>query len=223
MSLIRAFNLTISTKDDVSDDTVKKVTRWITKSCSHFLVVCENDTGKRHLHAALFFSEPKDKKKLRENIWQRYVKDNHPTSIGKFAVHMQASPGAKWVSDYLHKDANKEEIAASLPFDLHDLDEFYPCVDEQALLMKATDKVVDVFYANHEATYKEWLSENSWFSSTQTAHEYFCMRMFVAKDMRVIADSRRVHQMSVALHKYSVESYKLTNLEISIDKSFLTC
>ena len=80
--------------------------------------------------------------------------------------------------------------------------------------MAATDKPLDCFYALHEGVYKEWLHDNTWVSSSQTAHEYFQLRMFVRKDMRVIADSRRVHQMAVTLHKYSTDDYKLTNFEL---------
>lgn len=214
-ALCRAFNLTVSTKDDISEEAIKKFKKWLTKTALYYYCVIECDTGKRHLHATMFFKEPKDKKKMRENIWDRYIKPHHLTSIGKVAVHLQACPGRKWFDEYLRKDDTREEVAQEVPEDLDDLNDYFPSEETQALFMNAKEKVLDVFYAQHEVVYKEWLSENTWASSTETAHEYFHLRMFVRKDMRVIADSRRVHQMAVALHRYSVESYKLTNLEIS--------
>lgn len=71
----------------------------------------------------------------------------------------------------------------------------------------------DVFYAQHEVTYKEWLEEMKYASTTKVAHEYFKMRMFERKDMRVVADSRRVHQMAVFLHRYATDCRALTEQE----------
>lgn len=215
IALVRAFNLTVSVRGDITDECVKAIKKWLTKNATYVHCVVEQETSKRHLHAAMFFKEPRDKKKMRENLWARQVKPFHPTSVGSAACQVQAAPGRKWIDEYLHKEDTVERVLSVLPDDLDDLNEYYPDEATQQMLMAAKDKTVDVFYATHEVVYKEWLHENTWSSSTQTAHEYFCMRMFVRKDMRVIADSRRVHQMAVALHKYSTETYKLTNLEIS--------
>ena len=214
-ALVQAFNLTVSVKEDISDECVKAIKKWLTKNTKYVHCVLEQETSKRHLHAAMFFTEPRDKKKLRENLWDRQVKPHHPTSIGRFAVHLQAAPGRKWIDEYLLKEDNVEVVLSDLPDETDDLNEYYPSEETQAILMSAKDKIVDCFYATHEAVYKEWLHENTWVSSTQTAHEYLCLRMFVRKDIRVIADSRRCHQIAVALHKYSTETYKLTALELS--------
>jgi len=214
-SFVKSFNLTVSVREDISDEAIKAIKKWISKNTKWVYCVVEHDTGKAHLHATMFFEEPRDKKKMRENIWARQVKPFHPTSIGSVAVQIQACPGRKWLDEYLHKDSVRDVVIEHLPEDLDDVNEYFPTQAEQEFLMAAKEKVVDCFYAKHEVEYKKWLHENTWVSSTQTAHEYFSLCMFVRKDMRVIADSRRVHQMSVALHKYSVETYKLTNLEIS--------
>lgn len=213
---IRAFNLTVSTREDISDECVKALCKWISKQCKYALVVCENETGKRHLHAGLFFTDPRNKKKDQDNIWQRLVKPHHPTSIGRIAVHIQACPGKKWVTEYLHKDKDAEQVLSIMPAHVDELDEYYPTQAEQEVLMSAKDKIVDLFYSNHEITYKAWLAEKQYpYSSPQTAAEYFNHRMYVIRDMRCIEDPRRVHMKSVALHKYTVQDGKLTNLEIS--------
>ena len=214
-ALVQAFNLTVSVKDDITDECIKAIKKWLTKNTKWVHCVVEQETSKRHLHAAMFFEAPRDKKKLRENLWDRQVKPFHPTSIGRIAVHIQSAPGRKWIDEYLAKEEHVEVVLSHLPVDTADLDEYFPSEETQAFLMSAKDKTVDCFYATHEVVYKEWLHDNTWASSTATAHEYFKMRMFVRKDIRVIADSRRVHQMACALHSYSTDSYKLTNLEIS--------
>lgn len=214
-ALVQAFNLTVSVKEDISDECVRAIKKWLTKNVKWVHCVVEQEASKRHLHAALFFETPRDKKKLRENLWDRQVKPFHPTSIGRIAVHLQASPGRKWIDEYMSKEDNVEVVMTHMPEDTTELDGYFPSEETQAILMSAKDKVVDAFYATHEVVYKEWLHENTWVSSTQTAHEYFMLRMCVRRDMRCIADSRRVHQMAVMLHKYCVQTTKLTNLEIS--------
>lgn len=215
---VRAFNLTVSVRENISDACIKALKTFIKKVCLWYYIVLERgESGKLHMHACLFFKDSRDKKKLRENIWDRFVKPYHSTSIGRIAVHIQAMPGTKWIDEYLLKEEGVEVLEQVLPPAKADLEEFIPTQEVQDMLIKAAEKEqksTDPFYAMHEVAYKQWLHENTWVSSSQTAHEYFQWRMFVKKDQRVVADSRRVHQMAVALHKYSTDSYKLTNLEI---------
>lgn len=212
----RCFNLTVSVKEDISDECVKHLKKWLTKATKYVYCVLEQETSKRHLHATMFFEENQDKKKMRENLWARQVKQYHPTSIGKYAVHIQACPGRKWLDEYLKKEDSREEVLVDLPLDSSLLDEYFPSEEVQQLLIAAKDRVVDVFYAQHEVVYKEWLGEMKYESSIRVAFQYFKNRMCVRKDMRCIADSRRVHQMACMLHHYSTDSDKLTAQEEAV-------
>ena len=216
-SNFRAFNVTISVREDISDECVAAVYKWIKKNAQFYYCVCESDTSKRHLHAMLLFAEIRNKKKMRENLWDRLVKPFHPTSVGRVALNIHVCPGRKWIDEYLIKEAGVEVIGCHLPNEsLGDpsILTFFPTEAEQEKLMAAKDVVIDLFYNKHEIAYKEYLKDRSFVSSSATAHEYFLHRMFVGKDMRVIADSRRVHQLSVALHRYASDCCKLTALEL---------
>lgn len=165
----------------------------------------------------LAFEEPKNKKHLKSNIWQQQVRPYHPTSIGGKAVNLHVCPGRKWIDEYLQKEDTVEIIASVLPQEElgHEpIYAFFPTQEQQESLMAAKDKVLDMFYANHKKTHKDWLHERTFVSATATAHEYFKYRMFVTKDMRVIANSRRVHQINCAMLAYATESQKLTALEL---------
>lgn len=212
-ALCRAFNLTISVKEDISDDCVKAVFKHIKKTAAWYYVVCEQETSKRHLHAMILYKENKDKKKLRENIWERQVKPFHPTSIGRIAVHVQTCVGRKWVDTYLCKEQNVEVIGQHLPEEGRDeekLEDYFPTADVQEILMSAKDKVVDGYYVALEIDYKKYLDEVKLSSSTVVAHEYLRYRMFVRRDMRVVSDYRRVFQNAVALHEYSSGTHELS-------------
>lgn len=222
--LVRAFNLTVSPREDIKDDVVTYFRKWIEKSCKYYYCVVEQETSKRHLHASLFFSDPKDHKNMKDTFWKK-VKTYHTTSIGRVCIHIQAMPGKKWLQEYLQKEDQREIVCSRIPMtegqeiDWDVLDNYIPSEEVQKVLMAAAakkDKSTDPFYSYHEVEYKNWLHRKTWYSSTQSAAEYFGYRMFEAKDMRVIADSRRVHQMAVALHKYATDSGKLTNKEVSM-------
>lgn len=222
--LVRAFNLTVSPREDISDEIVKYFRKWIEKSCKYYYCVVESETSKRHLHASMFFTEPKDPRNMKDTFWKK-VKTVHTTSIGRVCVHIQAMPGEKWLMEYLQKEQEREIVCSRIPLtdgqeiDWSVLNEYIPSEEVQKVLMDVAakkGKASDPFYSYHEVEYKNWLHSHTWVSSTQTAAEYFGYRMFEAKDMRVIADSRRVHQMSVALHKYATDCGKLTNKEISM-------
>lgn len=216
--LCRAFNFTLSPKEDISDECVHKFVKWLQKTAKFVYAVCEHGaSGKRHLHAAVWYTDNKSKKSLQEYTWRQVVQPYHPSSVGKFAINIHSSPGRKWIDEYLKKEEDVEIVLSILPTNLSDLDEYFPDEELQASLVasaKKDEKVWDTFYHYHEIKYKEWLTEKTWVSSHQTAMEYFHMRMFVWKDMRVNADSRKVRQMALALHRYSTSDYKCTAKEL---------
>lgn len=210
--LCRAFNVTISVKEDISDECVSFIKNWCRKQTEWCYAVTEREPCKRHLHANIYFKDNRDPKNIRDTLWKK-IKSYHPTSIGRHALHIQACPGRKWVDEYLTKYESSEVVFSNLPENLDDLEDFFPDETVQEILKKKSqrdEKTVDVFYAAHEIEYRKYLEEQTFVSSSETAHEYFLWRMCVRKDMRVIADDRRLFQMSKMLHRYTIEENKLT-------------
>lgn len=215
--MCRAFNITISVKEDLSDDAVLKLKKWLkNKNRKYVFAVLEQETSKRHMHMCVFFDDNQNPKSLHDTLW-KLIKPFHATSLPRVAVKVQASPGRLWLDTYLKKESTREVVLQQLPTNLDDLDEYFPSEEVQTALVnlkKKEDKAYDPFYSYHEVVYKEWLHENTWVSSIQTAQEYFHWRMFDKKDMRVVIDCRRVFQMAKALHRYSTEDWKLTAEEL---------
>lgn len=206
--MCRAFNITISVKEDIDAQAVSKLKNWAQKKALYCYAVLERETSKEHFHACVFCMDTQNPKSIRDTLW-KLVKPFHPTSIGRFAVHVQACPGRKWIDEYLQKESTREIIINSLPTDLDDLEDYFPDETVQDLLKKKFEKhesnVIDLFYANHEVHYKEYLHEESYVSSIETALKYFQNRMYVKKDMKVIEDQRRLFQKAICLHRYSSE------------------
>lgn len=215
--LCQAFNLTLSPKEDISDECVSRIKSWLKKTTQYCYAVCEHGaSGKRHLHSAMFFAENKNKKNMCDTIW-KIVRQFHGNSVQRYAVHIQVSPGRKWIDEYLHKEDGVDIILNTLPSDTAILDDYFPSEEVQAVLTKDSkqdDKIWDKFYHYHEIKYKEWLTERTWFSSHQTAVEYFYYRMTVSKDMPCNSDSRKVLQQALMLHRYSTGDYKCTAKEL---------
>lgn len=215
--LCRAFNITVSVKEDISDDAVLKLKNWLkNRNRKYVYAVLEQETSKRHMHMCVFFDTNQNPKNIRDTLW-KLIKSYHATSIPRVAVNVQACPGRKWLDEYLQKESSREVVLQQLPSNLDDLEEYFPSEEIQECLQKLKkkeEKAADPFYSYHEVTYKAWLHEHTWVSTIQTAQEYFHWRMFDKKDMRVVIDCRRVFQMAKALHRYSTEDWKLTAEEL---------
>lgn len=220
--VFRAYRLTISTKGDISEETQKKTKKWLDRTCKYVLCVVENNTGKRHLHAAMYFDEPKNKKQLQEYIWRHFVKPFHEDSMGKYAVLINVMYNSEWVETYLQKDETREVLLSHLPNEetpeAVSLNEFYPTPEEQEALQAAKDKPSqsDSFLDIHEERYKLYLEHEGLSSSITVATEYFLWRVNVDRSMSRLRDSRSYVNMGLALHRYITMDKNLTAEEHSL-------
>lgn len=99
------FSLTVSVKGDISPECIKSLKNHIEGSTLYAYVVTEHGkNGQLHLHAVLVYKGPRLWNKIRENIWERYVKEYHPDSVGSVAVKVQVCPGHDWYDEYLQKE-----------------------------------------------------------------------------------------------------------------------
>lgn len=208
MSLCKAFNITVSVKEDISAEATHKLKRWTERKALYAYAVLENETSKLHFHASVFCDDVQNARSIHDTLW-KLVKPYHPTSIGRVAVHVQACPGRKWINEYLQKESTREVLVNNLPTNLDELDDYFPDEEVQQVLREKhsnrKENVLDPFYATHEVHYKDWLHDNAKVSSQIDALEYFKWRMFVKKDMRVVEDRRRLMQKALCLHEYAME------------------
>lgn len=214
----RAYQLTISPKGDISDVVVRRVRKWLSKTCLYVYAVIEGtSTGKRHLHAAMYFEDTKNKKQLQEYVW-KIVKVEHKDSIGKFAVKVQVMPGSNWVDEYLRKEKDVEVVINVLPEERDELLGFYPSAEDQEALIQATSQPFqgDRFLDLHEGEYKRYLERESVVSTIGTATEYFLWRVNVDRTLPRLRDSRTYVNMGLALHRYISMDKSLTSEEESL-------
>lgn len=196
---IRAWHLTVSTKGDISHDCIKALVKHIEATTAHAYVVTEHgESGKLHLHAVLLYKEPREKRVIQSNVWQRYVQKFHPDSIGKVAVKVKVCPGNDWYDEYL-----KKEQDVTVHFDTYDREaalDFFPSEAIQEVVMASAQ------LKNHacpwlEQDTKTW-SESTFENTPEGALMYLNHRMYVLKNMVPIADPRKITEKALMYWKY---------------------
>jgi len=172
----------------LSAETQDGVTAWIRKnSLMHYIVIETGEAGRRHLHALLVFKDPRDPRKIKDNVFNRFVKTHHPDSLARIAVKVQVCPGPKWYDEYLQKESTRELISNTWDADL--ACQYYPSAAIQETLV-AKSKLKGVACP--------WLIEDisTWTGSTfentpEGALMYLKHRMFVLRNLVPISDPRK--------------------------------
>lgn len=212
---VRAFQLTVSVKGDLSVESQDELTRFIRKNTlMHYIVIETGESGRRHLHAFMIFKDSKDPRKLQWNVWNRMVKPWHADSISRIAVKIQVCPGNDWYDEYLQKESTRELISNT--WNKEDAVEYFPTPAVQETLMaKAKLKGVAC----------PWLSEDiaTWTGSTfentpEGALMYLKHRMFVLRNMVPISDPRKLTEKAFMYWEYRNENISPTERQLFLLK-----
>ena len=192
------FLLTISTKDDVSEETTKLLLKYLSKNFDHVYGVAEHgNTGKRHLHFCMCSMRARQSSSLHDDIWKRHVRPYHKDSIGHKAVLVTVMYNHEWYNEYLKKESDVEVLLDSYDPDV--VTQYFPTQEEQEKLIQTKGKrIADSYVHGLSVQYKDECPD----CSPGSALDYLRTRMFVQKDMAVILDERRLRQLALALYRY---------------------
>lgn len=198
--LTRAFLLTVSPRDPVTQALQVAIVNYIKLQCQYGYVVTENGkSGKLHLHALLVFSAHRDKKKLQENINNRIVQKNgHPCAKNGVATLVTCQYDHKWYDEYLRKEDSVHVLYDN--YNREAVTSFFPEPEVQEFLQthRRTGGPVDKHMAEHKRRWIEFSGDGSY----ESAIKYLKTRMYVLEDMIIIQDKRRLTQMAYALFEY---------------------
>jgi len=196
---VRAFQITISVKGDLSAESQDGIASWIRKNTlMHYIVIETGESGRRHMHALLIFKDPRDPRKIKDNVWTRFVQKHHPDSLARIAVKVQVCPGPKWYDEYLQKESTRELISNT--WDPEAALEYYPLPAVQEALMAKSRSA---------GTACPWLELDiaSWTGSTfentpEGALMYLKHRMFVLRNLVPISDPRKRTEKALMYWEY---------------------
>jgi len=195
----KAFQMTISVKGDLSSESQDLVTNWIRKNTvMHYIVIENGESGKRHLHSLFIFKDPRDSRKIKENVWERMVKPHHQDSIGKYAVKVQVCPGNDWYNEYLQKEPDREVISNT--WDCETAEDYFPTQQVQEALM-AKAKQSGLACPRLDKDIVTW-STSTYENTPVGALMYLKERMFVKRDMIPISCKKKLTEKSLMYWEY---------------------
>lgn len=193
--------ITVSTKEDLDRSSADEIVSYLKKKCRYGYVVLEF-SSKWHLHAAVCFKGPIEKKHFEETIWSK-VERTHPTSIKRVALKSTVQYNHGWIDEYLQKDVQKVILWHS--YDPEEYAKYFPTQEEQDDLRHALEARAPVATEAKDPRFARL--EQGWieYSSTVTyidALKYLEYSMYQERSMPVITDQRRLHQTAWCLYKY---------------------
>jgi len=189
----------VSVPGDISDDCVKRLVAHIRRSTIHAYAVTEHGaTDRRHFHAVMIYKDPMISRKIRENIWDRIVKPQHPDAKGSIAVKVQVCPGHDWYDTYLQKE---REVEVHLDtYDRDKITDFFPTIAVQEALQ--TKAAISKQAAPHVTRDVDLWSTSDFENTPEGSLSYLKHRMYVLRDMVPIADKRKLCQKAFMYYEY---------------------
>jgi len=197
--ITRTFLLTVSVKGDLSEESYTKITNYV-KKCKYGYVVLETAANKIHLHACLAFETHRNESKLRENIWDRYVKKHHPDSIGEVAVKMSVQYNHTWYDEYLSKEEERRVLYDN--YDRDAITSLFPDAHTQDILQSAGKHVPRgpcATMLDHESRWIKMFPDDS---SLESAERYYALRGYVHRDMNIPVDPKLQANFVIQLYHF---------------------
>lgn len=219
---LKTFKVTLSFADDADDADDAWLVKYLKRYTSHAYAVAEHgENGKRHLHAAMCFTDMRLRDHVRDSFVLYIKKRNstaHADSLPKVAVVVNAMHDHLWYEEYLKKENDVQVL-----YDTYDADEVgkhFPSADIQRELQAIRDinRAGDPRFANLHVKFLEWYQGDLRAVSFEHTFEFLNRLMYVDKTHRVIQDPRKVHQACLALYRYVTGDIRM----LDIDKRFMT-
>ena len=197
MSKYRSYAITISPSIEVEGKIQKDLTAWINKQPYAFAVI-EGGAGKeqkRHLHAQVFYEEPREKGSLTKAL-KRIVLANDAEAKTHIAVKVKIAYNDDFIDEYMTKDIT-ELIRDEIPAEAS---EYYPSEEEQQKV-KQRSNATDPTYHYWKELYEDYEDKKENPELADIAR-FMANMMFVEKKIKVISDKRHRVEKTKSLWMY---------------------
>lgn len=214
---LKGFKITISTKFDVSDETIQVFTKWAKKATMHHIVLEHGSSGTKHLHALVCYENSKIKRNIQDFVWRHHVKNfNEGNNIQKYAVRVDVLYDSHWIEEYLKKEANY--VVHSTNYDAQRESDYYPEPGvKEALESLQTAFARSDYWGDLATKFEEhYLPKHHNIRPAQypieAIHEFYFGLMFAERSIPVISDDRRrrqnVYCLWLLVNKITSPSYE---------------
>lgn len=193
---IRSFSVTLRPLNGVDDEHISRLVKWVKKNCEYYFVITEKLDHERHVHAAVFLKNPKTPSNFSTDMI-RLFKDLSVEEKSVFRKGIKSMYNSDWINSYLEKGDDTVVIERNLPEEAT-MDAYFSEVPDKR---KKGPSCADPFYANLE---KLWWEYKRPIEETNPSNlRNFLMRMMNKERLiRVIADNKKIFQISCALSRY---------------------
>lgn len=157
MNKYRSYGITISTVEPVEGEGQEALKTWLKKQDYAYAVI-EGGEGKaqeRHLHAQVWYKEPREKGTLNKAL-KRIIEKYFPMSKPHIAIKIKIAYNDDFLENYMAKDVTQ----LLLPYSPDELDrkDYYPSQEEQDKVMKNA-KIIDHKMNHLEELFYAWVNE----------------------------------------------------------------
>lgn len=201
MNKYKSYAITISPSIEVEGKIQHDLTQWLNKQDYAFAVI-EGGSGKeqkRHLHAQVFYDEPREKGSLTKAL-KRIVLKNDAEAKTHIAVKIKISYNDDFIDEYMTKDIT-ELIRDEIPENTSD---YYPSEEEQKKV-KEKSNAVDPTYHYWKELWDDYEKKSEEPSLVEIAR-FLANMMFVEKKIKVISDKKHRVEKTKSLWMY-INSY----------------
>ena len=156
MSKYRSYGITISTLEPVEGEAQLALVKWLKKQDYSYGVI-EGGEGKeqeRHLHAQVWYDEPREKGTLNKAL-KRIVEKHFPESKPHIAIKIKVAYNDDFLEKYMTKDIT-ELVTDNIPTACQ---EYYPSQEEQDKVKKKAH-IADHKMNHLEELFYEWVDED---------------------------------------------------------------
>jgi len=196
----KSFALTIRPRDGITDKTVASFKKWLGKQ-DYSVSVLEMQNEARHLHAQLWYKEPKhrgDICKQVHRICERTI-ENFDTAQLKVLRQGIKIAYSDWYLDYLTDNENKTDNALILTNNPPEKSlDYYPTEEEQEARKNQCNAIDQRMFALEQ----KFLEQNPDNHCINAVAQFLSQEMFQNRTIKCIVQQRDRTALCTTLHAY---------------------
>lgn len=199
----QSFMLTYRPKGGVTDPEITQICKLLQKNSVYRFIITEKLDEDKHVHAAVFYEKEQEMTHSAFNQkFKRKLYDNMSKgSNWKYAFVGKPMYNSSIIEDYLTKGDDTVVIEKNLP-EKKTMSQYFKNTKK---FDKKTAKAGDPYYHRLSEGYDDWAKTDT-IMNTLNVEKYLCYRMYVARNLRLITEPRKMKATIRSLLSYLKKS-----------------
>lgn len=190
MEKVKTYALTIRPLDGITDDQIKKISKYVKKKCVYYHVVTEKTMAERHIHAGLFLESPTSRSNFVTDI-MRLFKELTPREKSVLRGGIKIMYNYDFINSYLDKDDDTVVIESCLPESGH-IESFFP---PKPVVSENKAKKCSLYYHELESLWMQHQNPSIEIN-TINARDFLFKMMYSLRCLPVIRDDKQIIQVA---------------------------